>query len=205
MPSEKPDSFNCGPFEIARNPNVSQFVEKLNRLREAVDQCRIQDGVGYTINRSSGGTTLTIRQSGGSTEQKEHPFKLKVRSKKKDEYEFWVTLGQIDGGEVKISNIEEWVSFKAPARIYIEAKIDDMSVSSAELKTQETNKTIKRTEINSGKQAYARITIGFYAPATPGKKDYQIVQNVTTDIMTPIFCYNGYPALVLTQESVSTT
>lgn len=202
MASELPDSFKCGPFEVARNPSVTQFVEKLNRLREAVDQCRIQPGIGYTLSRSSGGTTLSIRESNGASTEKEHPFKLKVR-KKGDAYEFWATQGQMGG--VEVSNIEQWVSFKAPARIYIEAKIDDMSVSSAELKTQEPNKTYKRTEINSGKQAYARITIGLYVPATPEKKDYQIVQNVTTDIMTPTFCYNGYPALVLTQEGIVTT
>jgi hypothetical protein len=42
VPNEKPDSFQCGPFEVARNPDVRQFVEKLNRLREAVDACRVQ-------------------------------------------------------------------------------------------------------------------------------------------------------------------
>jgi hypothetical protein len=203
MPSELPDSFNCGPFVTARNPDVGLFVDKLNRLREAVDACRIQPGVGYTLTRSSGGTTLTIRDSSGVAEQTQHPFKLKVR-KNGDAYEFWATQGQVGNGEVQTSNMEKWVSFKAPARIYIEAQITDLSVTSIELKTKTPTEVLKRTEIQGGKQAYARISVGLYVEATTGKKDYQVVQNVRTDIMSQLLCYNGYPALVLTQEGIST-
>ena len=84
MASDKPDSFQCGAFEVAKNPNVSQFVEKLNRLREAVDQCRLQPGVGYTLNRSSGGTTLSI-QAGSAIQSVSpvNPFALSIRKKDK--------------------------------------------------------------------------------------------------------------------------
>lgn len=78
MPSEKPDSFQCGPFEVARNPDVRTFVEKLNRLREAVDSCRLQPGVGYTLTRSPGGTTLSIKAGGGGGTAQEEPYPWKV-------------------------------------------------------------------------------------------------------------------------------
>jgi hypothetical protein len=79
MPSDKADSFQCGPFEVSRNPDVRQFVEKLNRLREAVDQCRVQPGVGYAVNRSSGGTVLSIKTGGGSAEAPiRHPWKVEL-------------------------------------------------------------------------------------------------------------------------------
>lgn len=81
MPSEKPDSFQCGAFEVARNPDVRSFVEKLNRLREAVDQNRLQPGVGYTVSRAPGGTVLSIKPGGGSAEAPvRHPWKVELGS-----------------------------------------------------------------------------------------------------------------------------
>lgn len=201
MANEKPDSFQCGPFEVARNPDVRSFVEKLNRLREAVDQCRVQDGVGYTVIRSSGGTTLSIRPAvGGAAAPFDHPFKLSVK-KTQDEYQFFAMQGTVGNNQVKVDNMEKWVTFKAPARIYLEAAInDDLTITGLTLKSQEADKELARTEIQDGKQSVARISIGLYVPTQADKKDYRIIQNVTTNIMTPLFCYSGYPALALTQE-----
>lgn len=201
MANEKPDSFQCGPFEVSRNPDVRVFVDKLNRLREAVDQCRVQDGVGYTVTRSSGGTTLSIRPSaGGTSAPLEHPFKLSVK-KKDDEHQFFCLQGLVGFNQTKVDNIETWVKFKAPARIYMEATIDDdLTISALTLKSQKDDEEMARTEISGGRQTTARISIGLYVPTEPGKTDYRIIQNVTTDIMTPMFCYNGYPALAMTQE-----
>lgn len=204
MASDKPDSFQCGPFEVARNPNVSQFVEKLNRLREAVDQCRLQPGVGYTLNRSSGGTSLTIKNNaGGVSAPLEHPFKLKIRQKQNTTFELWCNPGLVGDGKVKTDNTEKWVTFQNSARIYLEASISDLSIQTLTIKTQDPNKEFKRTEISGGKQSYARISLGLYVPEYEGSKTYKIIQNVTTDIMTPLFCFSGYPALALTQEFVN--
>lgn len=201
MANEKPDSFQCGPFEVARNPDVRTFVEKLNRLREAVDQCRVQPGVGYTVNRSSGGTVLAIKTGSPSGEAEFlHPFKLRVRSKD-SRFEFLCTTGIVGNNQIKVDNVEKWVTFKAPASIYLEADInDDMTITGLTLKAQKADDPLARTEISDGKQAKARISIGLYVPTEPTKKDYRIIQNVTTNIMTPLFCFDGYPALALTQE-----
>lgn len=201
MASEKPDSFQCGPFEVARNPNVSQLVEKLNRLREAVDACRIQPGVGYIVNRSSGGTTLAIKSdSSSSAAVKDHPFKLQVR-KKDDDYEFKVGPGTVQNNSNQPDNINTWAALDdVPARIYLEAKISELEITSLTFKSQKSDSELKRTEIESGKQTFARITIGLYVPNSTGGTDYKVIQNVTTDIATPLFAFNGYPALLLTQE-----
>jgi hypothetical protein len=201
MASEKPDSFQCGPFEVARNPNVSQLVEKLNRLREAVDACRIQPGVGYNVNRSSGGTTLTIKsESVSSPAVEDHPFKLQVR-KKDDAYEFKVGPGTVQNNSNQPDNINTWAALDdVPARIYLEAKISELEITSLTFKSQKSDVELKRTEIESGKQTFARITIGLYVPNSTGGTDYRVIQNVTTDIATPLFAFNGYPALLLTQE-----
>jgi hypothetical protein len=203
MASNTPDSFQCGPFEVTRSPDVRQFVEKLNRLREAVDAYRIQPGVGYTLNRSPGGTVLSIRQDGGSAAATyEHPFKLSVR-KKDNQYQFFALQGTVGNNQKKVDNIEKWVDFnpnQPSARIFLEATITDLAIDKLTLKTQASDAELARTEIKAGKQSVARISIGLYVPTQADKKDYRIIQNVTTNIMTPLFCYSGYPALSLTQE-----
>lgn len=85
MASQKPDAFQVGSFGVVPQASPVLLAEKLNRLREAVDQCRLQPGVGYTVSRSSGGTTLSIQTAaaGGSAPEASHPWK--------------VTLGQNDG------------------------------------------------------------------------------------------------------------
>lgn len=198
MASEKPDSFNCGPFEIARNPNVSQFVEKLNRLRDAVDQCRIQPGVGYTLTRSSGGTSLTIKTgSGGSGAEDLHPFKIKIRQKDK-KYQFFIGSGYVGSSSVIASNQESWVDFDAPSKIYLEAKIVDLKITELEFKTKNHNEALEPVEID-GNQTASRITIGFYYDPDDGK-NYQLIQNVRTNILVKLMCSDGYPAIIMTQE-----
>ena len=105
MPNEKPDSFQCGPFEVARNPDVRAFVDKLNRLREAVDQCRLQPGVGYTLNRSPGGTTLSIKAggAGGAAVPDPHPWQVFVVTQNRRRY-FRVTTGSVLDG-VSVENL----------------------------------------------------------------------------------------------------
>ncbi len=203
MPNEKPDSFQCGPFEVARNPDVRSFVEKLNRLREAVDQCRVQPGVGYTVNRSSGGTVLAIKTGSASGEAEfVHPFKLRVRPQG-SRFQFLCTTGTVGDNDPRVDNLETWVDFEAPARIYLEAVIEDLAITSLTLKAQKADDPLARTVVEDGKQTQARISIGLYVATEPGKTDYRIIQNVTTNIMTPLFCFSGYPALALTQEFVN--
>lgn len=65
MAFTQPDSFQIGPFEVRKNPSPAELAEKLNRLREAVEQVRLQPGPGYLVNRSRGGTTLQILSGPG--------------------------------------------------------------------------------------------------------------------------------------------
>lgn len=66
MPFGEPDSFNVGSFEVRSNPSPLELAGKLNRLREAVEQLRLQNGPGYTVNRTRGGTTLQLLTRPGS-------------------------------------------------------------------------------------------------------------------------------------------
>lgn len=63
--SEKPDSFGVGEFQVVRDPDAKKLAEKLNQLREAIDQCRLLPGVGYTVRRGPSGTVLSIAKKGG--------------------------------------------------------------------------------------------------------------------------------------------
>lgn len=64
---ENADSFGIQPFRVTRTPDVRQLADKLNRLREAVDECRLLPGPGYQVKRGTTGTTLTIRRGGGGS------------------------------------------------------------------------------------------------------------------------------------------
>jgi len=203
MAGDKPDSFQCGPFEVARNPNVSQFVEKLNRLREAIDQCRIQPGVGYKLTRSSGGTSLTISPGSGSSVAEDlYPFKIKTRQKD-NKYQFFVVQGSVGNNETLVSNQDKWVDFEAPARIYLEATISDLKITSCLLKAIAPDQPVELVSISGGKQTKARITIGLYVDPS-NTKNFQIVQNVRTNILTVTICSDGYPAIFLLQDPITT-
>jgi len=197
MPSEKPDSYQCGAFEIASNPNVTQFVEKLNRMREAVDSCRIQPGVGYDIIRTTGGTVLSIKNANNRAGADIYPFKIETRQKDK-KYQFFVHLGYVGSNSVKAKNQEKWVDFIPPARIYLEATIDDLTVTALEFKTNKHDETLEPVAI-AEKQTASRIAIGmFFDPED--KKNYQLTQNVRTNLFLKLICADGYPALFMLQE-----
>jgi len=51
-------------------------ADKLNQLVDAIRQCELQSGVGYDVNKNSGGATLTIRQQGHQYVQGEGTKKL---------------------------------------------------------------------------------------------------------------------------------
>lgn len=95
------DSHGIGEFAVARNPDVRLFVEKLNRLREAVDSVRLQPGVGYTLSRSVNGTVLNIYPRGGGVAADEF-FPFKVTTTTKDDEVFFSV--HKDSGTV--SNLE---------------------------------------------------------------------------------------------------
>jgi hypothetical protein len=195
MPSEKPDSFQCGPFEVASNPNVSQFVEKLNRLREAVDACRIQPGVGYEVNRSTSGTTLTIKAGqGGNSAEETHPFKIFAR--KKDQK--WQAKIQKESAfyfpsETAITGLDEWreIGTKDLCQIYLEAKISDHKIQSAEIDFSGESTSLIDPENGDAPQTATRIPLGTIS------KDGTIVQNVRTNVRTNLACLNGFAYLLI--------
>lgn len=96
MAFDQPDSFNIGPFEVRRNPSPQELAEKLNRLREAVEQCRLQPGPGYTVSRTRGGTTLQIRPSGGASLPEACPFDVTLASSNTG-YKICVAPGTVNG------------------------------------------------------------------------------------------------------------
>jgi hypothetical protein len=195
MASEKPDSFQCGPFEVARNPNISQFVEKLNRLREAIDQCRIQPGVGYKLSRSSGGTTLSINTGqSGSVATDPHPFKIYARKKNNQweakvqkESELYVPF------KMGISKLDEWTKIgnKEVCQIYLDAKISDLKIQSAKIDFSGESKSLVDPAQGEGAQTATRIPLGSIA------KDGTITQSVKTHVRTNLGCMNGFAYLLI--------
>jgi hypothetical protein len=193
MASEKPDSFQCGPFEVSRNPNVAQFVDKLNRLREAVDSCRIMPGVGYTFNRSPGGTTLSIKTGSGATLDNRHPFKVSSKIKDNSLYVYVEAESQLfwtDAESKHIYGLDEWI--KAGSKnndktyIYLEAEFnkDTGEFTKASIKSSKESPVLVEDGIT--RCVIATIT-----------KTQEIIQNTRINMLAVNACWNGYPSIVI--------
>lgn len=104
MASIEADSFQIGAFAVSKNASARELADKLNRLREAVEQCRLQPGVGYTLNRGPRGTTLAIQAAGGGAAVPDpHPWQVSVETRENRRH-FRVLAGSfIDG--VTVTNL----------------------------------------------------------------------------------------------------
>lgn len=189
MPSEKPDSFQVGAFEVVRNPDVRQFADKLNRLREAVDQCRLQDGVGYTVSRSSGGTVLSIKTGtgGGVPETTPHPFQVSVRLRngRPEVRVLRESLLVWTGGESReVSGLGEWLPAEERAGIWLEAKVrDGYEFLSARI-------AVSTETLQSFGQDAVRVRLAVLGEANA------VVQNVRFNLQALNACRNGQPGVV---------
>lgn len=202
MPNEKTDSFQCGPFEVARNPDVRTFVDKLNRLREAVDQCRIQPGVGYTINRGTNGTVLSIKtgSGGGSPPPEAHPFKVEWL-RDGDTYAFTVEResylfphGRVpDAGEkigTPVKDLSEPVHITLRIGLNIQYEGGD-PVTETELVAKLESERLPLVEPQSGgEQTHANVILA--TVATSGT----VVQAARSNLALAWTSYAGYSALI---------
>lgn len=188
MASEKPDSFQCGAFEVTRSPDVRQFVEKLNRLREAVDACRIQPGVGYQVARSSGGTTLTIANGSSSIQPiLLHPFYVYLRSKNKKPQIKIIKESRIFGttGESpEIDGIDQWTDVEDNSYIYVETKTTDAGA-------------ILNSKIITKKQPLALVGDNVARILIATLSSSQIIQAIKSNLYCVNACRNGKPAVVV--------
>lgn len=99
MAFSQADSFNIGPFEVRQNPSARELAEKLNRLREAVEQVQLQPGPGYALNRTRGGTTLQILSrpgGGGGSQAEDCPFDVSLQADGAN-YKIKVRPGTLNG------------------------------------------------------------------------------------------------------------
>jgi hypothetical protein len=108
MAFDQPDSFQIGPFEVRPNPSPRELAEKLNKLREAVEQVRIQPGPGYTINRTRGGTTIQLLSRSGSAVRETCPFDVSLQNSGSN-YKIKVEPGTLNG--LYATNYADCLSF----------------------------------------------------------------------------------------------
>jgi hypothetical protein len=112
MAFDQPDSFQIGPFEVRQNPSPTELAEKLNKLREAVEQVRLQPGPGYTISRSRGGTTIQILPRPGSMATETCPFDVTLQTSGSN-YKIKVQPGTLNG--LYATNYDSCLSFDSTA------------------------------------------------------------------------------------------
>lgn len=200
MASDKPDSFGVGAFEVVPKADVRTFVEKLNRLREAVDQCRLQDGVGYTVQRSSGGTTLAIRPQAASAEAaKTHPWKVTL-GRENENYFFTVEpASDINTGEYIPDNLTEKIALntsklEADYLALVHFKVDgELRPSGFTLKAVKKSQFEGNVVPPNGEQTEGNCVLATIT------KSGRVVQSVFGHLFVTIINYGGFAALVLLQ------
>jgi hypothetical protein len=199
VPNEKPDSFQCGPFEVSRNADVRQFVDKLNRLREAVDACRVQPGVGYNVSRSANGTVLSIRSAAASAPAAAERFPFQVTRAARDGAPGFVVEQQSRLNAARIPGAGEFQP--APARassynVFLEAQVgQNLSVLRPVFAAyRETEvKEVVEPQPYSGPQNLTRMLIASVSPSG-------VVQAVRTHVTSILVSYAGQPAVIMTSQ-----
>lgn len=201
MAFEQSDSFKCGPFVVLKNPNIVQFVEKLNQIRQAIDQCRIMPGIGYTVTRSTGGTTLSIKTPTGATQAAErHPFKIYLEKRKTPESSLPEYMIKIEKNsfvyESKLfsDQLDIWLKLGSqkydPLPIFLEATIKNMEITEWKIDTSGQKTTIFDPADGSSEQTAARIPLGYIVNRTTGES--QIVQNIRSTLRIIDICVGGF-------------
>lgn len=197
------DSHGIGEFAVARNPDVRLFVEKLNRLREAVDSVRLQPGVGYTLSRSANGTVLSISKGGGGVAAPEPPFPWQVTQTTIAGRIHFIVQAEslLDGDYVDGLGVPQdtgLVSLEPGTAVYVYVRLlinSSLAVVSKELKSS-LEPPASILPIGNGPQEEANIVLATLASGG-------IVQAVRTHLQTVLVNSAGYPALVPVQTYIS--
>lgn len=194
MAFTQPDSFNIGPFEVRKNPSPAELAEKLNRLREAVDQIRIQPGPGYLVNRGRGGTTLQILPKTAVQSVASHPFQV-VSSVVSSTQRFFVEpLSYLNGGAVTISGLGTVTTFTSfPSHVVLEATVaSNASVTSAAIVQFATSTTVNLCEPADGAGVQTKSRVIVATVTTTG-----VVQSIRENVQTETGCLNGFAVITL--------
>lgn len=130
-----------------------------------------------------------------------HPFKVYVRKTQSGGYEYKIRKGFIDGKMVTGTGNNQWQRLSgANYCVIVEATISDLNITEAKVKTEivtQGNNENWRITVAGGKQTKGKIII-----ATFEMENNSIVtnQNVTTNLVAPLICYEGYAAKLLGPE-----
>jgi hypothetical protein len=151
MAFDQPDSFQIGPFEVRQNPSPRELAEKLNKLREAVEQVRLQPGPGYTINRTRGGTTIQLLSRSGSAVRETCPFDVSLQASGSN-YKIKVEPGTLNG--LYATNYADCLSFASTSlsvatsgttNVVVDVTTDGKQVTAFSMATEATMSAMSPT------------------------------------------------------------
>lgn len=126
-----------------------------------------------------------------------HPFRVFLRKKGAGGYEYKVRLGYIDGTKVDGTGENDWKPCSIGNPLIAEAEISsEMAITSARITSAAATEPF-RAQISGGVQTKARIIIAQFETEN---NSVTVNQNVTTNLMAPLYCYQGYAAKILVQE-----
>jgi len=141
-------SLRLPTFQSGRPLLEQVTADKLNQLVDAIRQCELNSGVGYDVNKNSGGATLTIRQQGHQYVQGDSAKKLIGPSNS--------GISHTDAGAVVNPGVESYnFQCKTPTGSYTTAFVHGVTWSSFLTYNTENNKGLvtaerKRKYISSG-------------------------------------------------------
>jgi len=150
--------------------------------------------------RFFGGGTINFSQ-----QEETHPFQVSIRKKQSGSWEFKVAKGFVDG---KVKDESGWKSLPSSQGQCIVLSVDitsDMELGNIDIKAETPSEPF-RAVISGGRQTKAKIILAQFGKATSegvtstGGDTIYVIQNVKTNLMAPLYCFNGYAAKILVQE-----
>lgn len=195
MASTEADSFQIGAFTVAKNASARELADKLNRLREAVDQCRLQPGVGYTLNRGPGGTTLSIHAGGGggAVLPDPYPFRVELRSDSSGLYFYVEPQSYLDGELLQNAGSLIPLGVKTITEVWLcvlQLPVNGFQPGVARLQAYKESDFPGAVVPANGRQTQANLILASLSP------NLQLVQNVRKNLTTLLANNGGFPAFL---------
>jgi len=131
-----------------------------------------------------------------------HPFKVYLRKTQAGGYEFKIRKGYIDGKKVDGTGDNSWQRLPSSNHsVVVEATINnDLQIQEARIKTETVTQSGSnnwRITVSGGRQTKGKIIVAQFENEN---NSVVVVQNVKSNLVAPLICYEGYAAKLLGPE-----
>jgi hypothetical protein len=132
---------------------------------------------------------------------KDHPFKVYLRKTQAGGYEFKIRKGYVDGKKVTGTGDGSWDRLPSSNHcVVVEANISDLEIQEAKIKTEVVSQSGSmnwRITVASGRQTKGKIIVAQFENEN---NSVVVIQNIQSNLVAPLICYEGYAAKLLGPE-----